>query len=805
MSVYETAKDKAHAVARMYFLGGEEQQPLGPGSKEKRSAVEALGTAVGLDLRHVPGKVECCRQIAGALGIPWDTAYWSAGDTVTLQGLNALVDAAVNVAAPQDALARKYFMERLLEVGPVAVERTEQHEDVELAGDVEAIRIEFLDDESVPVTPVPEDTTPDAPELTAQQREILERVALLSQVAEAVPAGVVEATTPYRPLDGDFVTGKWRSALRSVQDWLHLAAELDTATETSLARSFFEGIGDATELSGVENGAWSSEFLTRLGERLDRAVALRDAFETEVLAADDLDGAVAAATVTWKRNWDDADDEAQSEVDQPIQALADTWPIADFVQHARDGELDLSPSYQRADVWPNSDAQILVESVLRGIPLPSVILLQRADSGVLRFEVVDGKQRLTSILRFTGNHPTALDIVEHKSTQWEMPDLMTIFQVDYPRFKKLWKQNEGENLSATKEREYYFPFPLRSGAIRALSGELEPFKGRYYSDLRNLPITVVGEPRTVRSLFEQTSQYRLPVIVYKQVTSEQIHEVFSLYNKQGKHLNAEEIRNALYHHLPLMKALLVAAGDTQDLDGVAPFLRPLRGSVTAMGRTLGGYGFARAGFRRTKLLAWVASALLVEEGRPDSRSTARHVDLLFKGVDESQRSPLRTTTAVTSLVEMLALGVEAHRAVAPSTWSPTFRNAQAYEKWQELQLVGVLIGFAAASAVRGEDVVRDVTAATDEWRELSSARGWARPEKTQSKVQWSYIAGIVADILETLDVPASEVAAALRTRFGSSGVDGLVRLAATQSPQERIALRDVDGARGAASTESTRS
>ena len=56
------------------------------------------------------------------------------------------------------------------------------------------------------------------------------------------------------------------------------------------------------------------------------------------------------------------------------------------------------------------------------------------------------------------------------------------------------------------------------------------------------------------------------MITYKQVTSEQIHEVFSLYNKQGKHLNAEEIRNALYHHLAFMKALVVTAGDSGTVD-----------------------------------------------------------------------------------------------------------------------------------------------------------------------------------------------------------------------------------------------
>ena len=92
---HESARTKAEAVARMYFLGNRVAETLGPGSKEKKSALVALGRFVEIDLEPVAGKHECARLIAAALGVPWDDTCVSAGDTVTLVGLNRLVDGAV--------------------------------------------------------------------------------------------------------------------------------------------------------------------------------------------------------------------------------------------------------------------------------------------------------------------------------------------------------------------------------------------------------------------------------------------------------------------------------------------------------------------------------------------------------------------------------------------------------------------------------------------------------------------------------------------------------------------------------------
>jgi len=64
----------------------------------------------------------------------------------------------------------------------------------------------------------------------------------------------------------------------------------------------------------------------------------------------------------------------------------------------------LTPPYQRGDVWGTRRRQNLIKSILLGIPIPSIIVNNRMKAewkdGDWRIAVIDGKQRITSILMF---------------------------------------------------------------------------------------------------------------------------------------------------------------------------------------------------------------------------------------------------------------------------------------------------------------------------------------------------------------------------------------------------------------------
>ena len=60
-----------------------------------------------------------------------------------------------------------------------------------------------------------------------------------------------------------------------------------------------------------------------------------------------------------------------------------------------EGDIELNPDYQRDYVYTEKRASKLVESILMGIPIPTVYLSQEQNE---TYSVIDGQQRLTSFV-----------------------------------------------------------------------------------------------------------------------------------------------------------------------------------------------------------------------------------------------------------------------------------------------------------------------------------------------------------------------------------------------------------------------
>lgn len=92
----------------------------------------------------------------------------------------------------------------------------------------------------------------------------------------------------------------------------------------------------------------------------------------------------------------------QAEIDtfrREIRSESYPMSIGEIMSLYEDHELDLHPEFQRFFRWTDLQKTRLIESILLGIPLPAIFLVQR-DDGVL--DVVDGLQRLSTIFRFVG-------------------------------------------------------------------------------------------------------------------------------------------------------------------------------------------------------------------------------------------------------------------------------------------------------------------------------------------------------------------------------------------------------------------
>jgi hypothetical protein len=76
------------------------------------------------------------------------------------------------------------------------------------------------------------------------------------------------------------------------------------------------------------------------------------------------------------------------------------YSIADFLEWRNNDLLELSPDFQRRAVWSQNAKSYLVDTILRGKPMPKMIISQELRGSRTVRIVVDGQQRLRSILEF---------------------------------------------------------------------------------------------------------------------------------------------------------------------------------------------------------------------------------------------------------------------------------------------------------------------------------------------------------------------------------------------------------------------
>ena len=115
----------------------------------------------------------------------------------------------------------------------------------------------------------------------------------------------------------------------------------------------------------------------------------------------------------------------------------DSYPmsIGELINLYQDGDLEISPEFQRVFRWKNEQKSKLIESILLGIPLPSIFVAQRED-GV--WDVVDGLQRLSTIFSFVG-------VLKNGDGQLITPPLELLKTKYLPSMDgKVWEDNHNQ-------------------------------------------------------------------------------------------------------------------------------------------------------------------------------------------------------------------------------------------------------------------------------------------------------------------------------------------------------------------------
>lgn len=110
--------------------------------------------------------------------------------------------------------------------------------------------------------------------------------------------------------------------------------------------------------------------------------------------------------------------------------------IETLIDRYKKKQLRLEPVFQRLSVWKGPDRERLIDSILHNYPLPSIFLYRQEEEGEIYYDVIDGRQRIESILMFVGAKRG-----QFKIKKSNLPDEEDERSIDWKTLKKEQKQH----------------------------------------------------------------------------------------------------------------------------------------------------------------------------------------------------------------------------------------------------------------------------------------------------------------------------------------------------------------------------
>ena len=146
--------------------------------------------------------------------------------------------------------------------------------------------------------------------------------------------------------------------------------------------------------------------------------------------------------------------------------------IGELINLYKDGDLKLTPAYQRLYRWDQKHKTNFIESILIGIPIPQIFVAQKEDG---KWDVVDGVQRLSTILQLVNELPDYPPLVLDGTDY--LPSLHGITWENMPEdAKRLLKRTRiGVNIILTEnsiQSQYDLFQRLNTGGVMLESQEI---------------------------------------------------------------------------------------------------------------------------------------------------------------------------------------------------------------------------------------------------------------------------------------------------------------------------------------------
>ena len=125
--------------------------------------------------------------------------------------------------------------------------------------------------------------------------------------------------------------------------------------------------------------------------------------------------------------------------------------VGELVNMYKDEELIINPDFQRLFRWDIGQKSRLVESLLLGIPLPSIFVFEKQDA---TWELIDGLQRLSTILEFMG-------VLKNPDTNQVEPPTSLVGTKYLPSLNKVVWESSPAILDVPQDDQVPLPSPLQ--------------------------------------------------------------------------------------------------------------------------------------------------------------------------------------------------------------------------------------------------------------------------------------------------------------------------------------------------------
>lgn len=86
-----------------------------------------------------------------------------------------------------------------------------------------------------------------------------------------------------------------------------------------------------------------------------------------------------------------------------VNRRVNSQDISWFLDLHNMGQLNMEPKYQRRSVWNKKDKEFFLDTIFNNYPCPAIYIQKNTDSSSTQYDVVDGKQRLSTIIDFFNN------------------------------------------------------------------------------------------------------------------------------------------------------------------------------------------------------------------------------------------------------------------------------------------------------------------------------------------------------------------------------------------------------------------